>query len=62
MWFPLEEVIDTTEGLRWEDGKERMRSRRARPRLKAVVAVKEGNVRDGDFSRPVSSLNWRSGC
>ena len=50
-------MIDTTEGLRWDAGKDRMRVRRARPRLKAVVAVKEGNVRDEDFSRVVSSLN-----
>lgn len=58
MWFPLEEVIDTTDGLRWEAGKERMRVRRARPRLKAMLALKEGNVREGDVSRVTSSLNY----
>lgn len=57
MWFPLEDVIDMTDGLRWEAGKERMRVRRARPRLNAMLALKAGNVRDGDFSRMVSSLN-----
>jgi hypothetical protein len=58
MWFPLEDVIDTTDGLRWVDGKARMRLRRARPRLKATEALKEGNVRFGDFSRVVSSSNY----
>lgn len=50
-------MIETTEGLRWEAGRERMRERRARPRLKAMSALNEGNVRDEDFSRVVSSLN-----
>lgn len=58
MWFPLEDVIDTTDGLRWVDGKARMRLRRARPRLKATEALKEGKVRFGDFSRVVSSSNY----
>lgn len=45
--------MDITAGLRWWEGRERIRVRSARPRDQAVVEVKEGKIAEGEDSRAV---------
>lgn len=51
-------AIEIRAGLRWESGRERMRERRAVPRVQAVEAVKVLKVWEG----LVSSAMRTAGC
>lgn len=42
-------------GLRWSEGRERIRARRARPSDQAVVEVKDGKSTEGEDSRAVKA-------
>lgn len=46
----VERVMEISAGLRWSEGRERIRWRRARPRDQAVVEVKVGKRTEGEDS------------
>lgn len=46
-----ESEMDIRAGLRWSEGRERMRVRRARPSDQAVVEVNDGKRTEGEDSR-----------
>lgn len=43
-------AMEMRAGLRWTDGRDRTRDRRARPRDQAVEEVKEGKTTDAEDS------------
>lgn len=46
----VERVMEIRAGLRWSEGRDRIRVRRARPRDQAVVEVKVGKMTEGEDS------------
>lgn len=61
MWSPLALVIEITAGLRWVEGRERMRARSAMPRSNATEALKEGKTTSLESSNAIRSFGSNKG-
>lgn len=51
-------VIEIRAGLRCSDGRDRMRARKARPSVQAVLALKVGKRTEGEDSWAVRTVGW----